>query len=278
MERDDVGSGQHGVQLQQGRQVRPRLNIGVVSYDPCPESLQGGSDSTCDPPIPDETHGQGGESGDRSEVVDAPCPRPGRIVGDHHLAKRGEDQGQGVCGDFLNRIVGDVRHHDPGACRGLQVDVVESNPVAGDDLALLEACDGIGRPGQVGVEDGVGICRGAQDRFDIAGGNGELGIDLGKELSLHFDRGEHLVADHHLVLAHPASRNCRVALDESGRVLDLWGVGQTREPREGRARDQLVQLFGQGSRRGLVLFTDEDHRRARHVMRTRRTGPDPVSE
>ena len=61
--------------------------------------------------------------------------------------------------------------------------------------------------------------------------------------------------------------------DETGRVLDLGGMGQSRKPRESRARDQAMQLFGEGRRCGMILFTDQDHRRVRHLV-----GRGPVIE
>ena len=40
MERDDVGPGQHGVELEQRRQVRPRLEIGIMGDDVRPQGFE----------------------------------------------------------------------------------------------------------------------------------------------------------------------------------------------------------------------------------------------
>ena len=174
--------------------------------DARPECLEWGGDATGDSPVPDESDGQSGEPADGAKVVDAPRPGPNRIVGHSHLAKRGEDQGEGVGGDLLHGVVGNVGDDYPGICGGTQIDVVEADPVTGDDLALLEACDRLGGPGQVGIEDGVGVGRGGQDRLDIPGSNREFRVDLCQKLPLDLDRGEDLVTHHDLISRQSLSR------------------------------------------------------------------------
>ena len=73
-----------------------------------------------------------------------------------------------MCGHLLDRVVRDVGDRDSGLPGRGEVNVVEPDPVAGDNAALLESGDGRGVPGEVGIEDPVGIRRHRQNFVDPA--------------------------------------------------------------------------------------------------------------
>ena len=83
------------------------------------------------------------------------------------IAGQGEHQGDGVVGNFLGAVVGDVADGDAALGGLVDRDIVEADADADDDLALLEGVEGGGGEADV-VPDEQG--RG------VAGRGWELGV------------------------------------------------------------------------------------------------------
>src|SRR5438105_4105117 len=119
-------------------------------------------------------------------------------------------------GDLLNAVVGNIRDGDAGPACGFNVDVVDPDPVAGDDLAPAKLAKELRVDRQVRVEKAIRVGGERQDTGRGPVRDLELGIDLREETSLDVDAWEHLVGDDHLEPRHDAVRRYRIIPQHSG--------------------------------------------------------------
>ena len=61
-----------------------------------------------------------------------------------NLPRQGEDEGEGVVGDLVDAVVGDVADGDAAGFGGVAVDVVVADPVADDRLRPFHRGDDVG--------------------------------------------------------------------------------------------------------------------------------------
>jgi hypothetical protein len=69
-----------------------------------------------------------------------------------------EGERDGVVGDRLGAVVGDVAHGDPAGRGGGDVDRIDADPVAGDDSDLGEGVQDLSGDGGVLDDEGIGSC------------------------------------------------------------------------------------------------------------------------
>ena len=71
--------------------------------------------------------------------------------------KQNKPQGDGVVGDFVEAIVGDVGHHHAVLIGSLDIDDVDADPIATDRLAPLELGDRLARNTGILLENDVRV-------------------------------------------------------------------------------------------------------------------------
>src|SRR5919106_3747244 len=116
-----------------------------------------------------------------------------------YLPDNREEQGHRVIGDFVYAIVGHVGHDDVALARRLEINVVDSDPVAGDHLALLQMFERAPVDGGVRVEQCIGIASVRSDGFNLGIlQHDQLGTDVGQDLALDVRARKYLIGQDNL--------------------------------------------------------------------------------
>ena len=137
MQGDEVGRPQQLVEADR-RAARPLDLVAgddrVGDEDRAPEGPQPGGDLAADPPEADDPDGQLLQGPHRLQRrARLPAPAPDAVAVGDDLPGQVQDQGERVVGDLVDAVIGDVADGDaPGAGR-VKVDVVDADPVPGDD-------------------------------------------------------------------------------------------------------------------------------------------------
>ncbi len=185
MQGDEVGAGQQLIELDLfdaellgalGRQE------GIVGHDLHLQAKRPVGDDAADVAGADQAQRLGVEL-DAHEAVLLPLAGLGGGVGGGHLAGQREHHGDGVLGGGDRVAEGGVHHHDPSGGGGWDVDVVDADAGAADDLEAR------GRGDDVLVGLGVG----ADDQAVVIADHGdqlvfrEAGLDVGVDAALAED-------------------------------------------------------------------------------------------
>ena len=185
VEGDDVGAGQELVELDllDVEVARTGLGeVGVVGDDPHLQPLRAVGDDRADIAAADQAQGLAHEL-DAHEAGLLPFAGPGRAVGRGDLAAQGQHQRDRVLGRGDRVAEGRVHHHDPALGGGVDVDIVDADPGAADDLEA----------GGYGQHLGRDLGRGAHGEPVIVADNGDqlvllqAGADLGLDPALGED-------------------------------------------------------------------------------------------
>ena len=146
MHRDEVGPGQ---QLVEGQQLDAELgrarrrDVGVIGDHVCAEGGQPLRDELTDAAEPDDADGLAEDLG-AVELRPLPGVLAQRCVGGRDLPGGGQHQRQRVLGGAVDVRRRGVDHQHPGRGGGVDVDVVQADARAGDDLELGRGGDHLG--------------------------------------------------------------------------------------------------------------------------------------
>ena len=153
--------------------------VGVVGDDVESEGLGADGGLLGDVSEGDESEGLAVERAGGSER-DALAGAGGVVVGDQ-LAVEGEEQRDGVRGDLVDAVVGDVADDDVVVDGGLPVDVVEADAVADDDLEVGGGVEDVLADLPVAADDAVGVGDVGGDVFLLLEGErDQVGVGFGQ--------------------------------------------------------------------------------------------------
>ena len=169
-ERRSSSSQRH--RLHPGGDHHLRIDIGIGGHDRQIERFGAGGDGLPDAAEADDPQRLLAQRLDGT-AQDAPCRRsmldPGplaqRAVLLDDAPVEGQNHGQGVVGHFRRAVAGVVGDHDAGVGRGVEIDVVESHAVAGDDFHPRDVLQHTA---------GDGLARAHQQRVGVLGGADQI--------------------------------------------------------------------------------------------------------
>ena len=222
------------------------VQVGIGDQHLRTEPTEGLGNLAPDAPVTDESDGRLRDPLDRTEGADAPPSRSDLGVSLRDLAEEREQQGERVDRDLLEAVVRDVRHDDAVLTRGIQVDVVDTDAIAGDDLAPIEPGDGLPVQRQEGVQQGIGTLGGLDDRGPVSVDDLELATDLAEQPTFDGGVGEDLVREDHSVTHRHTHRERRV-LTSAFYILHVAARDGVRYRSHLRKRVVALRTQGEGT-------------------------------
>jgi hypothetical protein len=205
MHADDVGALQQLVVTDRLHAVvghHQLLDVGIVGQHLEAERRGALGDGARDMAKGDEAQGHAHQAGKLVEHRPrlAPLALAHHLVLHHEAAPRGEDQGHGMVGHFLDEGVGAVGHRNAERGRRLDIDRVDADAGERHDLELLAGLDDLGSDARAAL---------AVDRVGIDGRGRELVLAAFDLDDLCSDAGQCLHLERMVRARNAGARACR---------------------------------------------------------------------